>query len=246
MPMSTSRDEREDERRLEEAADAPEVVVEEAESEPRGGMTGKICRACFQKIRKSPALHRPRISLIGAWPRLRCWRCCWPCGGARRRRAADRSRTGSHPRQRQAQQGAAEGRRGGASQPGRRRQCRPGPLQVAHAGHAQDRDGRQRQGQQAPHPPNWKNAEEFADAGEGALAGSGPPITEKAKPDPLPTGADLLESSKAIARRVAEISETIEDQNKRPKKTMITPSTREVGYATYYKTMQKRIEDSAR
>jgi protein TonB len=42
---------------------------------------------------------------------------------------------------------------------------------------------------------------------------------------------------------VAEISETIEDQNKRPKKTMITPSTREAGYATYYKTMQKRIED---
>jgi protein TonB len=70
-----------------------------------------------------------------------------------------------------------------------------------------------------------------------------PPITEKAKPDPMPTGADLLESSKAIARRVAEISETIEDQNKRPKKTMITPSTREAGYAVYYKTMQKRIED---
>ncbi|WP_371874478.1 TonB family protein [Duganella rivi] len=70
-----------------------------------------------------------------------------------------------------------------------------------------------------------------------------PPITEKAKPDPTPTGADLLESSKAIARRVAEISETIEDQNKRPKKTTITPSTREAGYASYYKTMQKRIED---
>ncbi|MRW92753.1 TonB family protein [Duganella sp. FT80W] len=70
-----------------------------------------------------------------------------------------------------------------------------------------------------------------------------PPITEQNKPDPTPTGADLLESSKAIARRVAEISETIEDQNKRPKKTMITPSTREAGYAAYYKTMQKRIED---
>nr|WP_202413748.1 TonB C-terminal domain-containing protein [Duganella sp. CY15W] len=70
-----------------------------------------------------------------------------------------------------------------------------------------------------------------------------PPITEKNKPDPTPTGADLLESSKAIARRVAEISETIEEQNKRPKKTTITPSTREAGYATYYKTMQKRIED---
>jgi protein TonB len=70
-----------------------------------------------------------------------------------------------------------------------------------------------------------------------------PPITEQNKPDPTPTGADLLESSKAIARQVAEISETIDDQNKRPRKTMITPSTREAGYAVYYKTMQKRIED---
>lgn len=70
-----------------------------------------------------------------------------------------------------------------------------------------------------------------------------PPVTEKLTPDPTPTGADLLESSKAIARRVAEISETIEDQNRRPKKTTITPSTREAGYAIYYKTMQKRIED---
>lgn len=70
-----------------------------------------------------------------------------------------------------------------------------------------------------------------------------PPVTEKAKPDPTPTGADLIESSKAIARRVAEISETIEEQNKRPNRTQITPSTRGVGYAIYYKTMQKRIED---
>lgn len=70
-----------------------------------------------------------------------------------------------------------------------------------------------------------------------------PPITEQDKPDPTPNGADLMESSKAIARRVAEISETIEDQNKRPKKTFIMPSTREAGYASYYKSMQKRIED---
>ncbi|MBA5638895.1 energy transducer TonB [Duganella sp. LX20W] len=70
-----------------------------------------------------------------------------------------------------------------------------------------------------------------------------PPVTEKSKPDPLPTGSDLLDSSKAIARMAAEISETIEDQNKRPKKTFITPSTREVGYAEYYKTMQRRIEE---
>ena len=70
-----------------------------------------------------------------------------------------------------------------------------------------------------------------------------PPVTEKNKPDPTPTGADLLDASKAIARRAAEISESIEDQNKRPKKTFITPSTRGVGYAMYYKAIQKRIED---
>ena len=70
-----------------------------------------------------------------------------------------------------------------------------------------------------------------------------PPVTEKDKPDPTRTGADILESSKAIARATAEISTLIEDQNKRPKKTYITPSTQEVGYAMYYKAMQKRVEE---
>ena len=70
-----------------------------------------------------------------------------------------------------------------------------------------------------------------------------PPVTEKDKPDPTRTGNDLLESSKAIARQTAEISTTIEEQNKRPKKTYITPSTQEVGYAMYYSTMRKRVEE---
>ena len=72
---------------------------------------------------------------------------------------------------------------------------------------------------------------------------SAPPVTEKKQTDPTRTGADLIESSKAIARMEAEITQTIEDQNKRPKKTMITPSTREVGYAMYYKTFQRRVEE---
>jgi protein TonB len=69
------------------------------------------------------------------------------------------------------------------------------------------------------------------------------PQTDKAKPDPNPNGTDLLDASRAIARTAAEISQEIDDQNKRPRKTFISPSTREVGYAMYYKTMQKRIED---
>jgi protein TonB len=70
-----------------------------------------------------------------------------------------------------------------------------------------------------------------------------PPVTEKDKPDPTRTGADILDAAKAIARATAEISTQIEDQNKRPKKTYITPSTHEVGYAMYYKQMQKRVEE---
>jgi len=56
-------------------------------------------------------------------------------------------------------------------------------------------------------------------------------------------GDDDLDTTKALARMAAEISQTIEDQNKRPRKTFITPSTQKVGYALYYKEMQKRIED---
>jgi protein TonB len=41
----------------------------------------------------------------------------------------------------------------------------------------------------------------------------------------------------------AEITQRISDQNKRPKKTFISPSTRGVGYAMYYKALQKRVEE---
>ncbi|MDE2427716.1 MAG: TonB C-terminal domain-containing protein [Burkholderiales bacterium] len=58
-----------------------------------------------------------------------------------------------------------------------------------------------------------------------------------------PDGRDDLDTTQALARMAAEISQTIEDQNKRPRKTFITPSTRKVGYAIYYKSLQKRIED---
>ncbi len=59
---------------------------------------------------------------------------------------------------------------------------------------------------------------------------------------PKPNGSDLIESAKAIARKEAEISKNIDDYNKRPKKTQITPSTRAVGYAAYYKAFQDRVE----
>jgi protein TonB len=70
-----------------------------------------------------------------------------------------------------------------------------------------------------------------------------PPKTEQDKPDPTRTGSDAFDTSRAISRTAAEVIERIEDQNKRPKRTQITPSTRQVGYALYYKEMQKRIEE---
>jgi protein TonB len=69
------------------------------------------------------------------------------------------------------------------------------------------------------------------------------PVAEKNQTDPSRTGADLIESSKAIARMEAEITQTIEDQNKRPKKTFLSPSTQGVGYAMYYNAFRRRVED---
>ncbi|MFZ6770247.1 TonB C-terminal domain-containing protein [Undibacterium sp. Di26W] len=67
------------------------------------------------------------------------------------------------------------------------------------------------------------------------------PLDDSRKPA---TGSDQVDTSQALARMAAEISQTIEDQNKRPRKTFITPSTQKAGYAIYYKAMQKRIEDT--
>jgi protein TonB len=73
---------------------------------------------------------------------------------------------------------------------------------------------------------------------------SAPKITEKNKPrENTPDGADQTETAKAIALAEAQIAKNVELYNQRPKKTQITPSTQEVGYARYYTTLQKRIEN---
>lgn len=67
------------------------------------------------------------------------------------------------------------------------------------------------------------------------------------QPDPAPqapqlTGADLYASTTAILRREAEIHRRIEDENARPKRGYITPSTREVEYAMYFKQWADKVE----
>jgi protein TonB len=55
-------------------------------------------------------------------------------------------------------------------------------------------------------------------------------------------GSDNTESLEEIQRMAAEVNKRIEDENKRPKKTFISPSTREVGYAMYFDSVRRRIE----
>jgi protein TonB len=71
-----------------------------------------------------------------------------------------------------------------------------------------------------------------------------PQVTDEPKevPPVQRSATDMLDSAKALLRREAEISRNIEDYNKRPKKTQITPSTRQVDYAAYYKNFQEKIE----
>lgn len=73
---------------------------------------------------------------------------------------------------------------------------------------------------------------------------STPHATDLAQPKeaPQPDGTDQRDSRKIIARTVAEISKEIEDYNKRPKKTQITPSTRAVPYAMYYNALREKIQ----
>ena len=69
------------------------------------------------------------------------------------------------------------------------------------------------------------------------------PKVQAKNSDPRQVAGTDDADSVAISRQAAEIAKTISDQNKRPKKTHITPSTQRVEYAMYYKTMQRRIEE---
>jgi periplasmic protein TonB len=74
----------------------------------------------------------------------------------------------------------------------------------------------------------------------GALRASQDPLKPHTRPQVL--GSDADENARELARQAAEIARRIEDENKRPKKTFISPSTREVGYALYFNGVRERIE----
>lgn len=65
---------------------------------------------------------------------------------------------------------------------------------------------------------------------------------EPSRQPPQVTGAQLYASAPAILRREAEINKRIEDENARPKRKQVTPSTREVEYAMYFKQWADKVE----
>lgn len=66
--------------------------------------------------------------------------------------------------------------------------------------------------------------------------------TQENKPTPQTSGFELMASAQAILRREAEIAKRIEDENARPKRGYVTPSTREVEYAMYFKQWAEKVE----
>lgn len=67
-------------------------------------------------------------------------------------------------------------------------------------------------------------------------------VEEKKLQEAVQSRARDLIDAKAMALKEAEVARQIEAYNKRPKKTEITPNTREVGYAQYFKALQDKIE----
>ena len=55
-------------------------------------------------------------------------------------------------------------------------------------------------------------------------------------------GTDDIDSTTELQRREAEVAKRIEDENKRPKKTFISPSTTAVEYAMYFDNVRRNIE----
>jgi protein TonB len=60
---------------------------------------------------------------------------------------------------------------------------------------------------------------------------------------PPPAGPEREQRRQALVRTLAEIERRINEENARPRKRYISPSTREEVYAIYYDELRRRIED---
>lgn len=74
-----------------------------------------------------------------------------------------------------------------------------------------------------------------------ALAALPPPDPKEAAPTPQAEARE--EKRRHLTKLLAEIERRINEENARPKKRYISPSTREEVYAVYYDQLRRRIED---
>jgi periplasmic protein TonB len=56
------------------------------------------------------------------------------------------------------------------------------------------------------------------------------------------SGQDKEDTEANLARAIAALEKRVEDYNKRPRRKQITPSTREVEYASYYTAWREKVE----
>ena len=74
-----------------------------------------------------------------------------------------------------------------------------------------------------------------------ALASLPPP--DQPSTQPSPEAVEREERRKALVKALAEIEKRINEENARPKKRYVSPSTREAVYAIYYDELRRRIEE---
>ena len=65
---------------------------------------------------------------------------------------------------------------------------------------------------------------------------------QDSKPEVKVEGFDLAEAAKAMARMEAQIAKQIEEYNSRPRRTNISPRTRESSLAFYYSQWREKVE----
>jgi protein TonB len=69
------------------------------------------------------------------------------------------------------------------------------------------------------------------------------PPPDPKQPTTNPEAAAREDKRRQLVKLLAEIERRINDENARPKKRYISPSTREEVYAVYYDALRRRIED---
>ncbi len=69
------------------------------------------------------------------------------------------------------------------------------------------------------------------------------PVPDTRQPSDTPDGQAREEKRRQLVKLLAEIERRINEENARPKRRYVSPSTREEVYAVYYDALRRRIED---